>query len=535
MGIMRFDMQQFLTTAPNRGKTILLLGTAADGPVMTPTAISSPAQFEAVFGDSMKGDLGKAFLEVYRSNKSLDIHLMRISGTQAVGEIQTEAGVAISIKSKYGGSKYNYISIEFQISSFQGTPRNAMIVTMADQARTPVSRMVYYLDKYEYVNDLVQAVNADARRGAVPIILSTGMPFEPISHIWETNEGGMFWLLDGTDGLDLTKNQRYLALDDAYSLLEGYYIDIIVPVEAFFDDSHPVAFYGQGVYGTSYYASKRDYLSLTDAEDQDQIVSFHKQLITFCSTQQSFGIFTHGVIGLHPVEDPTIINRYPYSFIEKLVQVTAFKDRRGLSTTQSGQTVDYGNYISVVAGEFIYKAGTSEEYFNNFYLVYAAMVAGIFTDISTTNRPVPLSDISLRYEFSTEEIRDMADIGVVTFRNSVRKGIVVCNGVTAALSSSDMHYVSNVRMVQLTMSLVDQATQDLVGMDLPSVVMSKELDRVIGELLKYLASSSVGILKGYSFSTSWSQETQQGNVELSLMPRYAFEFTGSQVNFSSKG
>lgn len=535
MGIMRFDMQEFLTTAPNRGKTILLLGTAEDGPVMMPTAISSPTQFEAVFGDVTKGDLGQAFLEVYRSNKNLDIHLMRISGSQSTAEFYSSNGVVMTARSKYGGEKYNYISISFENSSFQGTPRNAMIVTTADSSKRPQNKMVYYLDQYEYINDLIQAVNTDARRGVVPITFSTGSPFSTIQDLWDVSEGSLTWFEGGTTGLGLTKNDRYLALEDAYSLLEGYYIDIIVPVEAFFDDSHPVAFYGQGVYGTSYYASKRDYLSLTDSEDRDQIVSFHKQLITFCSTQQSFGIFTHGVIGIHPVEDPLLLERYPYSFIQKLVQVTAFKDRRGLSTTQSGQTVDYGNYISVVAGEFIYKAGTDEEYFNNFYLVYAAMLAGIFTDISTTNRPVPITDVTLRYELSSEEIRELADIGVVTFRNSVRKGIVVCNGVTAALSESDMHYVSNVRMVQLTMSLIDQVTQELVGLDLPAVVMSKELDRVVGELLKYLASSSVGILKGYSFSTSWNQDTQQGNVDLKLMPRYAFEFTGSKVNFSQKG
>jgi hypothetical protein len=524
-----YDIAASFLADEQRGKTILLLGTAKDGPVNVPVNVTDLANFAKIFGDSKQGTLGRAFEQVYNTNQNLAIYVMRITGSQAstqiLGVLQSgKPTCLLKVTSRYGGSQYNnlYVTIE----------NNAFRLRQRDDDGNTINLWEYTLDNYDYIGDLVRVLNKDAQDNTIPVYLSTDFVYEPISTLvtWMNNiENRLF---GGDDGIDIKKDDLYIALESAYEMLQGLYIDVIVPVGAFLDDAHPVAFYGQGIYGTSYYAADRDYLSLIDTENNNHVVTFHEQLINFCRKQESFGVFTHGVIGLNPVEDPSFVTDHPFSYIIRLLQATAFKDRYGFAEFNQGNWIDHGHYVSVVAGEFVWNKGTEEEYFDNGYLVYAAMIASLFGKNTTTNQPVP-APVDLRYEFLTEELTEMANMGVVSFRRSVKRGIVVANGVTAALPDSDLHYIANVRMIQLTMAMVDQVIEPYIGANMVPVIANKEIEKAVDTVLQYLQEQ--GILIAYDYSVTFDRNARSCQINLSLMPRYAFEFISSSVGFQFKG
>ncbi|WP_421021518.1 hypothetical protein, partial [Klebsiella pneumoniae] len=85
---------------------------------------------------------------------------------------------------------------------------------------------------------------------------------------------------------------------------------------------------------------------------------------------------------------------------------------------------------------------------------YAAILTGHFD--TTTNAQLG-DDVELLYELSSYTMQELARIGVVTFRNSVRLGNVVASGVTAGSPESELHSVANLRMVQITIAYMNQA------------------------------------------------------------------------------
>ena len=50
--------------------------------------------------------------------------------------------------------------------------------------------------------------------------------------------GGNIVYTTGTDGVDLTREQIYEALEDAYRELEAVHADVIVPLDVYLDDAN---------------------------------------------------------------------------------------------------------------------------------------------------------------------------------------------------------------------------------------------------------------------------------------------------------
>jgi hypothetical protein len=537
---MRFDTYELPTSPLNPGRTIFLLGTSIDGPINSPVPVRNLAEAEAIFGHKDQGDLVKAY---ERTSLVIGntVYLMRVTGEYARGSLLgiTDAGVkpVIKIRSISGGSIYNSIHLYIDNVVVDSVTKQALIVEL------PSSKMpstAYLLDKYDNIQGLLADINGDTRTKNNLIYATSEYPMLPISCL-NTYNLIPTPIIGGKDGLmsiaalglspEVSYDDLYIALESSYHMLEGRDIDIICPVSARFDDTHPVHFYGGSSYNGVPYSSG-SYLTLVDTENNNAIVTFHEQLIEFCRGQERFGMMTHGVIGLRELGDLTGVGSYNYAYVLRLMETTAFKDRTGLVEFTDGSWYDKGYFITVFAGDLVFNKGTADEYYANGCDVYAGMLASISNNDTTTNRALP-AGVDLRFEMDSVELKELAVLGVTAFRNSVSQGPVISNGVTASLAQSVLHYIPNVRMVQLAMRAVNGAIDDLIGENFRPIISENQMKRRIDGVLSGLKTQ--GLLKDYNFDVTLNQSTGTGIVIINALPKYSTEFISAGANIIFTG
>lgn len=511
-----YDITNYPHQTIKRGKTLLLMGTAADGPVNIPIPVTSVEMAQRVFGTS--GSLYRAYQRAYAVDSTILIYMMRISGEHATCDFYgrndyEDYRPVLKMRTLSGGEAYN----EMQ-AMIREDENNVQYLQFVFPPHLEMDTLMYNLADYQTMNELVRAINEDSKYQRSCVHASTGYPEYPTTSIITANSVETF--AGGEDGIYMSKDDLFLALEYSYGLLDGYYMDYIHPVDARFDDTHPIAFYGSAIYGSDYYHAERDYLSLQDMENEGQIVTFHRQLIDFCKRQESLGIMTHGIIGFNNVANPASVEREEYSYILELAKATAIGNRYGLSTFASGSWIDNGYYVSVISGEAYYLEGTEEEYYENLATSYAAMLAALSPLGTTTNLAIPGIG-RLRYEFTSDEIRELSYLGVVAPRNSVRYGNVIANGVTAALPDSDMHSIANVRQVQLTISYLNEAIDEYVGEPILSLIRRRVLHTVIENVLVSLKEE--GILIDYSYNLEYDESRGSGSLSVDLQAKNMVE------------
>lgn len=479
------------------GRTIYLLGTAGKGPIREPVRIQESDQAARLFGE--QGTLARAAADVYATNPQATIYCFRVAGAYATARLHVpvedpEGGpypvprVGLFLRSREGSEADNALGIQ-GLSLPDG--RAALNFVAADGS----IQKTYWLEDYPFLGDLVRTINADATLGDCPCFASTDVPLVETEALMEYLGEGTRLLSGGHAAVDLTPDDLFLALEDSYAMLMGRHIDVVVPLGARLDDAYLADYYGSGEYTEAHYASPEDHLTLWDTQE-DRPATFHAQLALFCEAQQKFGWMTHGVIGLRPLTDPTLAED-PGEYVARLILETALRKRLGLVEGEGDGAIDKGGYVSIVAGDLLYGAGSLREHWDTGALAYAAMLAGLDGNLSTTNRLVP-GNPPQRIEFDTDTLKDLSFMGVVTFRTSVKQqALVVHNGVTAALPDSDLHQVSNVRMVQLTLANLNALAREFKGEQIADLMRTNEVERLVNEMLDGLKQA--GILSDYRF------------------------------------
>jgi hypothetical protein len=524
----RYDFSRPGETPSGVGNRLFLLGTSEDGPYMQPTLIRNKTQARSTYGDDSKGTLVKAFDEAYDRNEDISIYLMRITGKSATLDIegflspdQGNPQYGLRLWSVYAGERYN--DTQVQIRYDDETQTNIFYII------TPTEEIAYELHPYITLGAFVKTLNEDCRLGRHRIMGTTDYPendFGPVE-AWLYREPVS--LSGGESGINATRDELWLACDLAYRILQGRQIDIVVPVGMYVDDVHPAYLYGQGVYGSAYYSSTSDYLSLVDTENNNKVVSYHEQLIDFCREQMRLGYMTHGVIGMRPyaVVPENVTN--DDSYIKRLGESTSFRDRHGFLEYAQGQWFDKGYYVTVVSQELIFNRGTTSEYYTNGASRYGAILTGHFN--STTNMKLG-DDVSLRYELSPETMAELSKLGIVSFRNSVRHGLVVHSGVTASNPETELHNVANVRMVQITLAYLNEATELVYESYYDHDMRRNYLEQLIRDRLAYLAE--VGVLTLYDYTIQMREDGVKGAIILSLQTKHTVEAIQVSAEVSRK-
>jgi hypothetical protein len=556
------------TESPVRGigRNLYILGTAEDGPLLTPTRVFSPEDARRIFGEDIHGTLVRAYNQAYETDPDLEIYLMRITGRPAIYDIvnplvdeeDESSTYFLRLKSIYAGEKYN--ELQCIQEKRESTGEELLIIQVDTQ-----TSVVYNLADFSTLKELVFAINRDCQTRLHPVIASTdypdlspidvlvgdsmpsleellemGVEIESIEEPTPSEENGddfftgsLYNFYDGDNGTDVSRDELYLACEKAYELLLGRAIDILIPAGLYVDDVHPVALFGEAVYGSAYYASNRDYLQLIDTQNNNRVVSYHEQLIDFCRQQMRLGYMTHGVMGLRPLDEISETIESDNSYIIRLVNMTAFRDRYGFQVFVDGQWRDKGFFLSVVASELIFHEGTENEYYDNGAVVYAAMLAGHYD--TTTNMPLPTT-MKLRYELHPQVLADLSKLGIVTFYNSIRNGLAVSNGVTTCHYMKEMHSIANVRMVQLTLAYVNDAKDRVYEEDYDSAIRAKLLNDLVLERLEDLQER--GVITWFSHSINIDATNPFGDlgaIDIEIRTKYTVEAIATSANITYLG
>lgn len=492
------------------GQVVVLLGTALAGPILEPVYISGPAQATSVFGTA--GTLLNGYLDAYRVNPLALYYLVRLNGAHASAVLYApeddSSGQLIDVvhlRSTDGGEAYNQITI---------TVGDAVLaISEGGETRT------YSFQDYPTLFRLVEQINRHASLGYSRVVASTVYPEMPSIRLVpvSTQLGG------GQDNLMPTKNDLYLLLEQAYDILEGWRTDVVVPLGVYFDDVIDPYFYGQlpAWYGESNYTAPDDYLTYTHPQTGERC-TFHGQLARFCARQTHFGLMAHGVLGLRPLPPPELVAALDFSFPVELVRYSCLHSRHGFSFKEAGTIYDRGHYLSLVCADLV-----SEGRRRSAAPAYAGLIAAAGLE-STTNTSV--SGFSEQYvEFTGEDMRHLARWGLVTFRRSLKRGLVVTSGVTAGLGGP-LHYLPNVRSVQYVVARLKHALDPYLGLTRNPVSAQDVVQQTVEQALRAMVGE--GVLRWYDFSVlvdsvPRSGTSLSGKVELRLRPRYAVEDIGT--------
>jgi hypothetical protein len=438
----------------------MLFGTSIDGPVLTPVPIKDYMHAENIFGSPNYGTLVRGAFQALKAGAS-EVVLMRISGSHARGVLYglTDQDVvvpALELKSVFGGDVYNNLSIRITTKE--------IIFDLADvRGKKPVT---YAFRDYPTIGLLSDAINQDCEHGKNLVYTDTEHRLLPSATLRLVNDGEVF-LSGGQDGLNLTKNDIYLQLEEAYQNIDDYPVEFLVPLGVYLDDTYPHAYYGITPYAEGWYSKptvldENTWLTLVEADGTP--CNFATQLIRVCEHRLSRGYPGIGIIGMKPVrESDDNLRNGDLSHIGKLISHPIV--RYGFRRHDGGEIFENGYLVSLVASEVLSSYG-EYSYQDNGAAAYAALLSQLPVGTSSTNKT--LEGIELPYKFTSEELEKLNDLGYVTFHQSVRHGIVPTAGITLGSKNSGLRFVSSVRVLQSIISEIQMVTDTLIGEPIPS-------------------------------------------------------------------
>lgn len=529
------DSYELSTTEPNPGHTLFLLGTAKDGPINSPRLIKSLNQAIRLFGPKEEGDLVQAYEHAAYGSDQISIYLMRVSGSYATGTLQGQIdGVeqdVLNIRAVHGGEDYNFIRTYVGEIERDGVDLPALFIEFNE---TNAVGWAYIFEDYENLKELTDEINRDTQLKENYIFMSTPYPQASLDCLIGFNADTTRSLEDGTDGLDITKNDLFFHLIDSYRILEGHYIDIICPVSARFDDAQVNQSYNKdgSNYDDMFYAAEGDFLNLVDTLNGNKPLSFHEQLITFCLNQNQVGIVTHGVMGMREI-NTTHMNK-THAYVSNLANETMFKDRSGLMQFVNGSWKDVGYYISLVAGDLIYHQNETDEHYANWAPLYAGILAGSRATDQLTNRALP-EEVALRFTFDEYDTRVLTFLGVTIYRESPKKGPAIGSAITGALNQSPFHLTPNVRMIQQSIHRINEVADEFIGEAYAPALVRRKLNEKLDRALSLLMQE--GTIVDYRYDIAFDARGQRGTINLELLTRYSIKYisTSANVIFANEG
>jgi hypothetical protein len=447
------DTRMFLT--PQTGATrnsIIILGTATDGPVDVPYAVDRVDQADKVFGSYF--DEGATLLPMLHEAVSAgagDIRLMRVGGAQAalateltatikVDGVDTVAKKVLKIKAKYNGAKYNAVKVKVDAThdlddDLEGTTTGpALVITSASGLH-----FHYALDatKYTTVGALANAINADdndvlAEAGTEATLASIFAATPAFAGIGASDTA----LTGGSDGTDMDQATLKSTMETALGYLEDYEVDIVVLAGL--------------------------YVTYTLAEGGGVVASeAAKMLAKHCYTASQRVKERHGVIAVQPLDTVNLTT------VKQLYE-TLIKDSNKNEYThdtevaEDGSPLDLGKYISVIVAEPIVNDARYGYYRTDGTAVYAGLITTLVAESATTNKTIA-GVAGLNFAFSPGQMDAITAKRYVTFRNKVLSGVVVTDGVTAAQFGSDYSRLSTVRIISAAVNGIRQVTEPYIG------------------------------------------------------------------------
>ena len=477
-------------------QSVLLIGTAVDGPVNQPIRITSLTQAEAVFGPMAAGGvrngstLVSGFQEAVEAGCQ-DVRLLRYSGVKAtatIADTSTTPVDVIKLTALNAGELYHTMTAEIDTSGDgciftltppvgKGTP---LIITVADGTT---------------VEALVALINEDPANAFVYAEVlgsSFNVACETLADATETFAGGDDQLVNSVElQKDLLhgKTVGEVYTMGTYDVLKDYNVDLIGLL---------------GVYA--------------DTGGTDTETVFAEKLAEHCAAMSAKDNVTIGVMSVSPFADLSLVGIS--GNIARLIALDHFYGDFSESNELEAGGEDEGRFLNILVGEGFFRSSkvTAGEYKNTLVAAYAGFISALAPQSSTTNKQLP-NVKRLAYTLSLSQLNDLTGKKYTTVRQK-DNGVYVVSGITCAQDGNVYQRLSSVRIIGIVVDTIVRAADPFIG-EPNSLINRNTLHTAIKSSLDAL--QSVGIITNYKFvlfaSTS---DLVNGilNVELEVVPAF---------------
>lgn len=493
------------------GKVVYFIGTAEYGETYVPKKISSINDSIIAFGNN--GSIPEAISEVSDYLEDIDLYCVKINGNHAQCSLNVNrynddiVYDGLYFQSKESNEVFNEMEIIIEMGK----------IYFKFPEDYPGDGISYDFEEYQTIGQLVSQINEDTKNGNNLVYVNSLVEKHlPTNTALESVNPRTVKFNGGYSGLNANKNELYMQLNKSLELLNSVPIDVIVPLKMFIDDVHPRYFYGENHYTQATYVEDRDYLDLLNVFNEQ--LHYHQPLINFCNNQKSFGLNTHIIMGMNPMKnyDGDI------DYIKNIINLTPI----GVKKTLPGYTES--SYLSVFGGDLI-KDNSIE---NNGYIQYGCLLASTLTMDNVTNKPFK-GNVKQVQTFDNIALETLSDLGVTTMRYSeLKESVVVNTGVTVADKTSPLHFVVNVRMIQIVLGQIKLVLSKHIG-EIISIldtegIIANELDTLF-DLLK-----KGDIVKDFDYKLNFLENENRLSIEVELETIYMIEKIKDEFSFSFK-
>ena len=219
--------------------------------------------------------------------------------------------------------------------------------------------------------------------------------------------------------------------------------------------------------------------------------NFARQMAQHCTYTELKTCPAHGVVGCERIADTGLT-----SVANKVDSVLAIemdlyaKNKVGRNMLdKNNMPYPIGKNISVVLGQHFVTLDDGYSWISNGAAAYAGMVSVLPLDQSSTAQPISIN--STMFELTNFQLGRLTQKGIVTFRQSYTRGIVVTDGVTQAPVSSVFRRLACTRVFHSVEQLIREACEPYIGKQnnttnrnsLQTAIKSK-LDSIKGKLIE---------------------------------------------------
>ena len=470
--------------------SLLIIGTALDGPSNTPVTLHDLTNAISTFGPMVfrdeyrNPDTGTA--DGTRAGNDLVEAIERVlaAGCNNVIAVRVPGVLATANVSTTGTPAQNVLQLQ---GLFDGNVYNGIVLTLTSgapnhswQLQQPVQRggtISGTLPAAATLRDLVNAVNNHPNNGSVRLVVhpSQNNPAAVLAQPLTDVLGTSARAFTTSGGLNGTRPQRFNAANGYKSILD-LLTDSSTGTFTLISESE-----ADVVYLSCLYADDR----VDASADRSVIIPFAEFIHTMSSQRAA-----HGVLDARPYVAPNLTSAASYYQSAYLDNTSGVADAAtgrikigfflanhpSMVRDQGGGKVDYGRYLSIVIGmPCRFRSWQLGEYVESAGASYAGMMTTMSpAEITAFRTPRGVLDVvGSRIPRSTMEAL-MAGVPLssggnggsyVVMRPPMVPGAapVVANDLTAAQSTSVFHYQSNVRIANAASKYLRMALIPFLG------------------------------------------------------------------------
>lgn len=299
----------------------------------------------------------------------------------------------------------------------------------------------------------------------------------------------------GTNGTGISNKVLGEELSKAYTALENYNVQIVVPMGAYID------------------STMSSYNAITGLPETVN-AQFHIALHEYLDHVSKNVNETIGIIGATPAISSSLVN--VNSWVKKLT----VSDLTDPTRAANIMPLFGSRYVSVTTFEPVFDNIGGLPYTANGQASYAGMVSSLVPHHAPTNKSIP-NATRTRFELSNSQLEALLQQRYVAMRPRPQRNPVISSAITAAPPGSDFTRLTTVRITFAAMDVVRQVCDPFIGE--PNTQGKRNaMEAAITKGLQGMVD--VGALRKYAFTIASSASQQVlGVVEIELILVPVFE------------